>query len=54
VAWDYYKALKSDPTLGGLCYEARVSSFDADLTERNGIQYWFMALEVTVRLEVET
>lgn len=52
IAWDYYAALKADPTLGGLCDEAQVGSFDGDLTERNGTRYWFMALEVTVRLEV--
>jgi len=51
VAWDYYTALKTDPSLGGLCDEARVNSFDADLTKRNNVDYWFMALEVAVRLE---
>ncbi|MEM7734441.1 MAG: hypothetical protein AAF267_01510 [Deinococcota bacterium] len=51
--WDYYGALRADYTLGDLCEEARVTGFDADLTKRNNVEYWYFALTVEVRLEIE-
>lgn len=49
--WSMYQALKDDYDLGGLVDEVRVQSFDADTAERNGSQYWFMALRIFVRWE---
>jgi hypothetical protein len=53
VFWDYYGTVRADYTLGDLCEEARVISFDADLTKRNNVEYWYFALTVEVRLEIE-
>ncbi len=52
VMWDYYNAIRADYTLGDLCEEARLVGFDADITKRNNIDYWYLAMTVEVRLEV--
>lgn len=50
--WQMYGRLKDDPTLGGLVDECRVQSWDPNVTERNGSQYWYMALQIFMRWEV--
>lgn len=48
IYWDYYEALKSDLTLGGLCEQSQITGYQTDITERDKRSYWYWATQIEV------